>query len=112
MLLSYPRKARTYQNPVGVAKVVLDSGSGRADEAEVRLLFEASGEAVGTDPLELIALPRGGTVLNTIPILLPPRPRVLTASIAFESGPFGPLLAAPKCPINLNKVGSRSARTE
>jgi hypothetical protein len=103
--------ARTYQNPVGLAKVLLDGGPGGADEAKVRLLREATGEAVCTDPLQLIALARGGTVLNTIPKLLPPRPCVLAASITLKSRPFRPLRTAPERPINLDKVGGRSART-
>lgn len=101
----------TYQNSVGLAEVLLDGGPGRADEAEVRLLLEASGEAVCTDPLQLIALARGGTVLNSIPKLLPPRPRVLAANIPLKSRPIRPLLTAPEFPINLDKVGGRPART-
>ncbi|KAH7110649.1 S-adenosyl-L-methionine-dependent methyltransferase [Dactylonectria estremocensis] len=42
-------------------------------------------------------------VLNAVPILLPPSPQVLAASIALESRPFRPLLAGPECPIDLNK---------
>lgn len=100
-----------YPNPVGCAKVFLDRGPCRADEAEIRLLLETSREAVCADPLQLIALSTGGMVFNAVPIFLPPRPRVLAASIALESWPFHPLLAAPECPIHLDKVGGGPART-
>lgn len=48
--------ARTYHNSVSLAEVLLDSCTGRTNEAEVRLFLKPAGKAVGTDPLQLIAL--------------------------------------------------------
>lgn len=47
----------TYKNAVDCAKVFLDRGPCGADEAEIRLLLKASGEAICADPLQLIARP-------------------------------------------------------
>ena len=60
----------------------------------LNILFKASGEAVRADPLQLVTQMRWND----------PQPDIRISAIH-------PLMSAPECPIDRNKVGGSATRT-